>query len=101
MGKTNDIKLCVKLGYENRLLTHPERGLWKPYFEYIFNLKGINISSVNDETYVQYMSELVDIYCINNIKTYKLKFRNGIKTYIEDTNKTTKEYLTFGCDSFS
>jgi len=98
MGKTNDIKLCFNLCYNNGLLTCPELGIWKPYFTHIFNIKSIDINTVNDEMYVEYVSELMDVYSINNVGPYKIKLDCGIKTHMNDNNKTTKEYLTYGCD---
>ena len=98
MGKTSDIKLCFNLCYENRLLTRPETGIWEPYFIHIFKLKGIDINSVNNDEYIKYMLELVDVYCITKLQPYKIKFRTGIETRMNDKLKTTQEYLTYGCD---
>jgi len=98
MGKMSDIKLCFDLSYNNFLLTVPELAIWKPYFVYIFKMKGIDILSVDDETYLQYMVELIDIYHINKLLPYKINIRNRIETHINDNNKTTKEYLMYGCD---
>ncbi len=99
MGKTDDIKLCFKICYDNKLLTRPETGIWEPYFIHIFKLKNININSINDDKYINYMTDLVDIYCINKIQPYKIKFGNEISTFINDRIKTTSEYLLYGCDS--
>ncbi len=98
MGKTDDIKLCFKLCYDNKLMTRAETGIWKPYFTHIFNIKGININSMEDDKYVKYMAELVDVFCINKIRPYKIKLGNGVSTFIHDHIKTTSEYLLHGCD---
>lgn len=98
MGKTSDIKLCIDLCYNTFLLTRPETGMWKPYIRYIFNQKGIDIDLVDDETYIQYMLNVVDVVCINKMYPYKLKICNRIVTYLHDNDKTTKEYITYGCD---
>ena len=44
------------------------------------------------------MLELVDVYCITKLQPYKIKFRTGIETRMNDKLKTTQEYLTYGCD---
>jgi hypothetical protein len=98
MGVTSEIKLCFDLCYNEKMLTRPETGIWKPYFVYKFNEKGINIVDVDIDEYVNHMAEMVEIYCINNIEPYKLKICNRIETRMGDVEKTTKDYLLFGCD---
>jgi hypothetical protein len=98
MGKTSDIKLCFDLCYENRLLTRIATGIWTPYFIHIFKNKGIDINDVDDESYAKYMGEVVDIYCVNKLGSYKFKYFNNVMTYMYDNDKTTYEYLMYGCD---
>ncbi len=98
MGKSTDIKLCFELCYNTRVLTRPETGIWKPYFLHIFNKRGIDINSVDDETYVKYMAELVEIYCVNYMHPYRLKICNRIETHMWDKAKSTEDYLIHGCD---
>ena len=98
MGKTNDIKLCFNICYTTRVLTRPETGIWRPYFLYVFNKKGIDIDNLDDETYVQHMMELVEVYCVNFLHPYKLKICNRIETHMWDVAKPTYDYLMVGCD---
>ncbi len=99
MGKTCDIKLCFDLCYKNKLLTFPEIGIWRPYFIYKFNKMGIDINSVDDETYVKYMLELVDVFPIDKLKPYKIKICDNINTNMITTKTTMREYLTTGYDT--
>lgn len=98
MGKTEKLQLCFVLCYNKKLLTRPETGQWTPYFEYVFEQMGLDVQSIDDETYLQIMLQLVEIMCINSLGSYRLKICNRIETYLYDTNKSTKEYLLYGCD---
>ncbi len=99
MGKTSDIKLCFNLSYDNKLLTFPELGIWKPFFINKFNTLQIDINSVDDETYLDNMLKLVDIFPIDELKPYKIKIANNINTCMESKPKTTRDYLTIGYDT--
>ncbi len=98
MGKTDDIKLCFKLCYNNKSMTRPETGIWNPYFTHIFKLKGIDINRIPNNLYIRHMLELVDVFCINNLQPYKIKIGNKIETNCDDCVKTSAEYLIYGCD---
>jgi len=98
MGKTNDIKLCFDLCYNNRLLTLPELGIWKPYLIYTLKKRGVDTNIIDNDTYIKHMLELVDVYCVNKLQPYKIKLGANIQTYMDDKIKTTKEYLLYGCD---
>ena len=98
MGRIEDIKLCFDLCYENRLLTRVATGIWEPYFIHIFKEKGIDINSVDDETYMKYMLDVVNIYCFNKLGPYRFKYFDDVRTYMPDNDKMTFEYLIYGCD---
>jgi len=98
MGKTSNIKLCFELCYDAKLLTRPETGIWTPYFTHIFKEKGIDINSVDDETYVKYMVDVVEVYCVNELCPYTIKLWDNVHTYLHDSVKSTYDYLMCGCD---
>lgn len=99
MGKTNEIKKCFDLCYEEKVLTRVATGIWSPYFIDLFKKDGIDINSVDDETYVQFMMKVVDIYSVNEFGPYKFKYFDSIRTHMWDKIKTTHEYLMYGFDS--
>lgn len=98
MGKTDDIKLCFDLCYDAKLLTRPETGIWEPYFIHIFKKNNIDINSLTNEDYIQHMTNVVEIVCINELTPYKIKLWDSVHTYMHDNIKTTYDYLLFGCD---
>jgi hypothetical protein len=98
IAKTISIKKCFDLCYDNKLLTRVATGIWTPYFIHIFKEMNIDICTVDDELYVKYMNEIVNIYNVNDFAPYKFKYFDQIRNYMHDTNKTTYEYLMYGCD---
>lgn len=94
MGKTSEMKLCFDLCFEKKVLTLPEIGIWRPYFEYV--LKDKDIHAVDN--YVDEMCKLVEIYPINKLQPYRIKVNEWIKNCMDDSIKTTREYLVKGCD---
>jgi hypothetical protein len=98
MGNTSNIKLCFDLCYEEKLLTRPETGIWKPYFIHIFKQMDIDIEAVDDDTYIKLISRFVDVYCINELGPYNIKLWASTYNNLFDRVKTTYEYLLHGCD---
>lgn len=98
MGYTDNIKLCFQLCYDAKLLTRPETGIWTPYFIHYFKANNINIENVSDDTYIRHMMEIVEVYCINELKPYEIKLWDRTHTHLHDNVKNTYDYLLYGCD---
>ena len=97
MGKKEYIQKGFSYAERTFHESWPEYLIWKSYFTAFSHEVNVDLNSLNEGQYYDFMDKHVHIYCINNFSKFRFKFKDIIITRSEDYDKSTLEYLRHGC----
>lgn len=97
MGKKDSIQKGYSYAERTFHESWPEYLIWKSYFTVLSQELHIDLNSLNEGQYYEFMDKHVHIYCINKFSKFYLKFKDIIITQSNDNEKSTLDYLRHGC----
>lgn len=99
-GTTEQVKTIFKFAdtnFSKHAETVPaEVMLWKPYIEQQMMYKGVDPNGITLNTYIDFLSSILTVYCVNLHTSYIVKSRDKIYKKVQDIDQSDKEYFQYG-----